>query len=235
MGLGSRREAEGWIRAGRLTVNGKPAELGMRVLPAHQIRLDKRLLHQRPARGGTVFACHRSPGEPLLGGTAETGLVERLPRRSGKRYLPVSPMPRVDGGIELVSADGDLVSALQRAVARLQSEFSVRIRGELDAGQLERVLSGVLDSGAAVGVERCEAGGGEGANRWYSLVARGASGKDVRQLFERQGAQVSRVLRTRFGTVTLDRSVARGQFRELTPTELEALTAPPPDSQSSGP
>jgi 23S rRNA pseudouridine2605 synthase len=72
-------------------------------------------------------------------------------------------------------------------------------------------------------VERCEAAGGEGANRWYTLAARGASGKQVRQLLERQGALVSRVLRTHLGPLTLERALGRGQFRELTEAERNAL------------
>jgi 23S rRNA pseudouridine2605 synthase len=77
------------------------------------------------------------------------------------------------------------------------------------------VLQGRLDNGTTVVVQSCDAAGGEGSNRWYNLVAVGASGKDIRQLFERQGAMVSRVLRTRLGTVTLDRSLARGRSRLL--------------------
>jgi len=80
-------------------------------------------------------------------------------------------------------------------------------------------------------VERCEAAGGEGANRWYTLVARGASGKDVRQLFERGGALVSRVLRTHLGPLTLERSLGRGRVREVTDEELAALLRPPADPQ----
>jgi 23S rRNA pseudouridine2605 synthase len=75
-------------------------------------------------------------------------------------------------------------------------------------------------------VERCEAAGGEGVNRWYTLAARGASGKAVRQLFERQGALVSRVLRTQLGPLSLGRALGRGQFRELTEEELRALKPP---------
>ena len=62
---------------------------------------------------------------------------------------------------------------------------------------------------------------------------RGGSGKDVRQLFERQAALVSRVLRTRFGPLTLDRALARGQFRELTHEQRDALLAASADSRSS--
>jgi 16S rRNA U516 pseudouridylate synthase RsuA-like enzyme len=55
------------------------------------------------------------------------------------------------------------------------------------------------------------------------LVARGASGKDIRQLFERQGALVSRVLRVAVATVRLDKSLLRGQFRQLSDEEIAAL------------
>jgi 23S rRNA pseudouridine2605 synthase len=233
-GLASRREAEVWIRAGRLTVNGRTATLGARVAPHDEVRLDGRLVRAHaafaPAR---AFVCHRSPGEPLgapdvpadaaAGETPRPALLERLPRRSGRRFIAVSPMPRPDGGLELVSSDGELALYLQRAVHALRSEFSVRVRGELSPQQLEGVRGGALDSGEQLAVERCEAGGGEGANRWYTLTVRCASGRQVRQLFERQGALVSRVLRTQLGPVMLERTLARGRFRELTQAELRAL------------
>jgi len=257
VGLGSRREVEGWIRAGRLTVNGKVAELGMRVRASDRIRLDGRLVHQRPAALQQVFLCHRSPGEPLdlaaqrlavpqanaistgpeakkVRSSAEstprtprlppgTALVDRLPRSGGRRFIPVSPMPRQDGGLELVTSDGELAERLQRAVRRLTAEFSIRLHGELSEAQLASVLAGELDGVERLGVVGCEPSGGEGANHWYAFSARGASGREVRQLFERSGATVSRVLRTRLGTVGLDRSLSRGRFRRLAAGELEQL------------
>jgi 16S rRNA U516 pseudouridylate synthase RsuA-like enzyme len=59
------------------------------------------------------------------------------------------------------------------------------------------------------------------------VVARGASGKDIRQLFERQGVLVSRILRVSMGAITLDKSLSRGQFRQLEAGEIESLLAPP--------
>jgi len=141
-------------------------------------------------------------------------------------------MPRIDGGLELVTSDGELASRLQRGVRALTSQFSVRVKGELGESQLAGIVQGVLDSGATVAVEACEPAGGEAANRWYALQARGASGKEVRQLFERQGALVSRVLRTRLGPLTLERSLPRGRFRSLTPEELESLTPVVPPAQA---
>ena len=60
----------------------------------------------------------------------------------------------------------------------------------------------------------------------FRSVVTGASGKDIRQLFERQGALVSRVLRVSMGSLKLDKSLARGQFRQLEDTEVQALLKP---------
>jgi 23S rRNA pseudouridine2605 synthase len=242
-GLASRREVEDWIRAGRITINGQPAMLGVRVLPTDQLRLDGRLIRQRETRSAvTAFICHRSPGVSLTqphsqpDASAEdedappppsVALIERLPSRAGRRFITVSPMPRVDGGLELVTSDGELGVKLQRAVRHLVSQFSVRVLGELSPEQIQNILEGSFDTGERVVVTLVEPGGGEAANRWYTLVARGASGKEARQLFERQGALVSRVQRTHLGPLTMERALGRGQFRELTPEELQALLAPP--------
>jgi 23S rRNA pseudouridine2605 synthase len=217
LGLASRREVETWIRAGRLTVNGVPATLGMRVVAADKVRLDGRLVRQRVGGAIKVFVVHRSPGVEMR------ELVQQLPRSGGRRFIAVSPMPAIDGGLELVSSDGETAERLQRGVRHLLADFSVRVHGELSQEGVARVLEGKLDNGTTVIVHSCDAAGGEGSNRWYNLVAMGASGKDIRQLFERQGAMVSRVLRTRLGTVTLDRSLARGRSRLLDDEEAATL------------
>lgn len=242
LGLASRREAEEWIRAGRLTVNGRPAVLGMRVSGHDQLKLDGRLIRQRAPKNTPVFLCHRSPGEPLLparrkpGGEAPPAtskdtfggsLSERLPHKAGRRFISVSPLPTVDGGLELLTADGALATRLQRAVHGLESEFSLRVRGELTAEQQQAVQQGQLDRGN-VEVRLLESSGGEGANRWYRLVAIGASGNEVRQLFVRQAVTLGRMLRTRLGTLELPRLLPRGHWRELTDEELESLLSPPP-------
>lgn len=233
LGLASRREAESWIRAGRLTVNGTPATLGLRVRVDDQVRLDGRLVRRHALPPRRIFLCHRSPGTTLGQPQEESAMASRLPARAGRRFVAVSPMPRIDGGLELLTSDGELALRLQRAAHHLQCEFSVRVRGELTDAQREGALSGVLDRGTVLKVESCEPAGGAGANRWYTLIARGGSGKDVRQLFERQGVLVSRVLRIRFGPLGLPRHIARGQFRELTREETDALIHAGADSQSS--
>jgi 23S rRNA pseudouridine2605 synthase len=244
LGLASRREAEDWIRAGRLTVNGQPAILGMRIAPQDQLKLDGRVIRQRLARPSRepserppVFLCHRSPGEALLPArrgsepsgksSSSSSMAERLPRRAGLRFISISPLPAVDGGIEFLTADGALASRLQRTVHALEMEFSLRVRGELSEEQQQAIRAGMLDRGTAVKVVLLEPGGGEGSNRWYRLIAAGCSGNDIRQLFERSAVTLVRMLRTRMGSFGLPRTLPRSHFRPLTDDELASLLGNP--------
>ena len=229
-GLGSRRAIEEWIRAGRLTVNGRKAELGVKVTHQDDIRLDGRAIRTRPAAASQAFIFNRSAGDPLREAEGDRApLIERLPKAAGRRFIAVSPMPNIDGGLELVTSDGALATRLQRAVHQLASEFTVRVKGLLGPDQLEGVKSGKLDRPTRMvieGVTTSEADL-EGSNRWYSVIARGASGKDIRQLFERQGALVSRVMRVSMGSLVLDKTLSRGQYRQLEEAEIAALLNPP--------
>jgi len=236
LGLASRREAEAWIRAGRLTINGRTAALGDRVARGDELRLDGRLVRQPgKAQRWPVLLCHRSPGQPLLAdGGGEGSLAAGLPRRVGRRFVSVSPLPQPDGGLELLTADGELATRLQRAVRALPVVYSLRSRGELNPGQLDAIRAGRLDRGISLRVLDIAEGGGGGANRWYRIETLGASGNDLRQLLERAGVAVSRLLRTQLGTLELERTLPRGRHRELRPEELSSLLQPPSPPPAAG-
>jgi 23S rRNA pseudouridine2605 synthase len=237
-GLGSRRAIEEWIRAQRLTVNGRIAELGLKVTPQDDIRLDGRPIRTRAAADAQAFIFNRSAGDPLREADgSRPPLIERLPKSAGRRFIAVSPMPGIDGGLELVTSDGALATRLQRAIHKLSSEFTVRVKGMLGPDQLAGVQSGKLDRPTRMVIESVTSSDAEleGSNRWYGVVARGASGKEIRQLFERQGLLVSRVMRIAIGSVKLDKTLSRGQYRQLEEDEIVALTAatPAPGSADS--
>jgi 23S rRNA pseudouridine2605 synthase len=228
LGLASRREAEQWIRAGRLSINGRAAMLGDRADASDQLRLDGRLIRQaKAARELPVLLCHRSPGLPLLSTAASPeSFAAQLPRRTGARFMSISPLPQVDGGLELLTADGALAVRLQRAVRTQPVIYSLRVRGELSAEQQSGIMGGQLDRGTALRVIRIDGAGGSGSNRWYQIETIGASGNDLRQLLERQAVAVSRLMRVRLGPVQLERSMPRGRWRELLPAEIDSLLKP---------
>jgi 23S rRNA pseudouridine2605 synthase len=234
-GLGSRRTIEEWIRAKRISVNGKIAELGQKVTYHDDIRLDGRQIKTRAAEGAQVFIFNRSPGDPLREADGErSALIDRLPKTAGRRFVAVSPMPGIDGGLEVVTSDGALAEKLQRASHKLACEFSVRVKALLGPDQLAGAQSGKLDRPTRMQIESVTTSEAdlEGSNRWYAVIARGASGKDIRQLFERQGALVSRVLRISVGSLKLEKDLARGQHRQLDEVQTASLlnpNAPAPD------
>jgi len=230
LGLASRREAEAWIRAGRLSINGRAATLGDRVEAGDQLRLDGRLIRQPSTPQATpVLLCHRSPGLALLpGADGAESMATSLPRRLGQRFMSISPMPQVDGGLELLTADGGLAGRLQRAVRAQTILFSLRARGELTEVQRAGISAGVLDRGVTLRVPEIAEAGGSGSNRWYQITTVGASGNDLRQLLERQGVTISRLLRTQLGALQLERALPRGRWRELSAEEVSSLLQPPP-------
>lgn len=227
-GVGSRREVEDWIRAGRLAVNGVPAVLGAQLGPRDKVTLDGRPVRLRAPDSATrVVVYHRTPGQALT--PEESGaageLFDKLPKRAGRRWVPVSPLPPNDGGLELLTSDGDLAQALMRKLAELRIDFAVRVRGELSAEQLARLRRGQRADGQALEIEGIEAAGGEGANRWYTLVTRGGRARDLHRLFEQAGIELSRLMRVRLGPVSMDRSLARERSRPLDPAETAGLYA----------
>jgi 23S rRNA pseudouridine2605 synthase len=235
-GLGSRRAIEEWIRAQRISVNGRLAVLGQKVSDHDEIRLDGRSIKARASAAAQVFIFNRSPGDPLRETDGDRApLLDRLPKTAGKRFVAVSPMPGIDGGLELVTSDGALAEKLQRASHRLACEFSVRVKALLGPDQLAGVESGKLDRPTRMQIERVTTSEAdlEGSNRWYAVIARGASGKDIRQLFERQGVLVSRILRVSMGAVKLDKTLSRGQFRQLEDEDVAGLLKPPPSADSA--
>jgi 23S rRNA pseudouridine2605 synthase len=234
-GLGSRRQVEAWIAAGRLTINGEPATAGAKITLDDRVFLDGRVLRLRATPELTpVFVCNRSPGDALRPGSdsgERSSLLERLPSHAGKRFMLVSPMPRVDGGLEIATADGALADRLQRAVRGIEVEFSARVRGELSAMQVATVLRGERDAGVPIAIRVCEPAAEEAAeagNRWYRIVALGASGNELRHVLERCGLTVSRILRTRMGALDLPRDLPRGAHRAMPGEAAErALLARP--------
>ncbi|HZF17446.1 MAG TPA: S4 domain-containing protein [Steroidobacteraceae bacterium] len=225
-GHGSRREIERWVRAGRLAINGQVANLGALVGPADRIELDGRSLrtHRRVSGPERCIMYHRPAGESLEpDADPPSKLFTDLPKRAGRRWIFLNPMHPSDSGLELLTTDGALASALMRRATTLGGRFAVRVRGEATETQLAQIAAGELDDGTSLGTTTVEAGGGEAANRWYEISVRGPRATAVRRLFTLAGLEVNRIIRVAYGPVVLDSKLSRGRHRELEPAELESL------------
>ena len=231
-GLASRRDAEAWIRAGRVTVNGQPAVIGQRVAATDRIAVDgRRLRLERAAPDNLVLIYHRPPGEALKPATAAGGAAaaattyDRLPKLRGRRWLPLAPLAPTDGGLEVFTTDGGLRAAASRAAGRLGSAYAVRVSGEPTEALMAGLPAAALAAEPPFEIARLGAAGGEGRNRWFEFELKRGHGRDLRNLLSAAGLEVSRILRTRLGPVTMDRAISRGRHRELEAPERDALYA----------
>ncbi len=225
-GIGSRRDMEELIVAGRVSVNGQPAHVGQRVLPNDQVRLNGRLLNLRRQSGRPprVLLYHKPAGEIVSQDDpqARPSVFEKLPRVSGGRWVAVGRLDFNTEGLLVFTTSGELANRLMHPRFEVQREYAVRLLGELSDEQRERLLAGVeLEDGLAK-FATIEDAGGQGANHWYRAVIAEGRNREVRRMFECVGLQVSRLIRIRFGAVQLPRALSRGRFQELAPAWVEA-------------
>lgn len=227
-GLGSRREIEDWIRAGRITVNDRPAELGVSVTDHDRIRVDGRPVSLAAAAPAPRTLIYHKPAGELTTRRDEAGrptVFDALPRLRHGRWITIGRLDFNTSGLLLVTTDGELAHRLMHPSWEIEREYAVRVLGAVDGIVLTRLLEGVeLEDGmAAFGTVRDA--GGQGANHWYHVTVREGRNREVRRLWESQGVQVSRLIRVRYGPVSLPAGVRAGRFRDLTPQERTALYA----------
>lgn len=226
-GVGSRRQVEAWILAGRITVNGKLARPGQPVDERDDVRLDGRRLRLRDtARAdhrGLVY--HRPAREEIRGTSGGEGRssLERLPKAAGRRWIPISPLSANDAGLEFFVTDGELAAALTRRGHAMPSEYSVRVRGDIDESRIAGVMAAVAGTEFEGKLTGILPAGGEGTNRWVNVACIGLRPRDLKGIFERSGFEANRVMRTRVGPIAMDRALARGRSRAMTDDELNAL------------
>ena len=228
-GYGSRREIENWIRDGRISVNDKPAELGVSVSATDRIRIDGRLIAaaspvSRPPR---TMAYHKPAGELTTRKDAEgrPTVFDNLPKLRNGRWISVGRLDFNTAGLLLVTTDGELAHRLMHPSWEIEREYAVRILGAVDDAILQRLQEGVMLEDGMAAFASIRDAGGQGINHWYHVTVREGRNREVRRLWESQGLQVSRLIRIRFGPVELPRSLRAGRFQDLTPQELAALYA----------
>jgi 23S rRNA pseudouridine2605 synthase len=227
-GFGSRRAMEEMIIAGRITVNREPADVGQKVGPGDEVRINGELVRVRFAEARPrVLIYHKPAGEIVTRDDPEgrPTVFDQLPKIGNGKWIAVGRLDFNTEGLLLFTNSGALANKLMHPRYEVEREYAVRVMGTLAPEQQQALLSGIeLDDGRA-NVDKLEDGGGEGTNHWYHVVLKEGRNREVRRLFEALGLMVSRLIRTRYGTVAMPSSVKRGQTQELTPEEVGAVMA----------
>jgi len=225
LGLGSRRQIEQWIEAGRLSIDGKQARLGDRVRGGQAVRLDGKPVALEAAKGVRVLLYHKPLREVCSRHDPEgrKTVFERLPRLKTGRWISVGRLDFNTTGVLLFTTDGELAHALMHPSAAIEREYLVRVMGGVDEAMLDRLKKGVqLDDGPAR-FSDIQEGGGDGINRFFYVVLMEGRNREVRRLWESQGLTVSRLKRVRYGDVFMPSKLKQGQWLELPQKDVDVI------------
>lgn len=226
-GLASRREAEEWIREGRVRVNGKVAALGERAdWSRDAIRVDGRRVHAPAAK--TYVLLNKPKGVVTTASDPEgrNTVLDMLPPPLRRRVRPVGRLDVQTEGLLLLTDDGDLAARVSHPRSGCGKEYAVKVSGVPSDADLERLRRGIFLDGARLRpclIERVSTTGGRGkGNSWLRVTLFEGRSRQIRRMFQTAGHLVSKLKRTAIGPLR-DGRLPPGAWRTLTPSEVKAL------------
>lgn len=239
IGIGSRREIEEWVIAGRISVNGLPAALGQKIGPGDLVKYNGKPIPLKFAdkREARVLVYHKTEGEIVTRDDPEgrPSVFERLPMLKRGRWIAVGRLDFNTSGLLLFTNDGTLANKLMHPRYEMEREYAVRLLGRLEDEQIASLTTGIeLEDGPARFASLRDEGG-EGANHWYRVVLSEGRNREVRRMFEAVGLTVSRLMRVRYGPVELPTRLKRGMWMEMPEAEVLALSGEEKSTRQIGP
>lgn len=224
--MGSRREIEAMIAAGRISVNNVIAKLGDRAGVGDKIRIDGKIVQLRlAAQLPRIIIYHKPEGEivSVRDPQERPSVFDKLPRARTFKWIAVGRLDFNTSGLLIFTTDGALANRLMHPRYQMEREYAVRIIGELTTEQITRLTTGIELADGLAKFDQLYERGGEGVNRWYGVSLKEGRNREVRRMFEALGITVSRLMRIRFGPIALPSRLKRGKWLELTAAEVEQL------------
>lgn len=253
LGLGSRRGIEQWIVDGRITLNGRRAELGARVLATDDVRLDGQRIDLRPALSAKgshpigsattqegnipphastaiqteVLGYHKPVGEVTTRHDPQgrPTVFDHLPPPHAGRWIVIGRLDVNTSGLLLFTNDGELAHRLMHPSSQIEREYLVRVREEPSSAALMRLRQGVeLDDGPARFETVIRVGtSAQDSHSWFRVSLREGRNREVRRLWQAVGHEVSRLKRLRYGPVSLPEDLRPAEARRLPLSLISAL------------
>jgi len=234
-GLGSRRQIEGWIKEGLIKLNGVEVELGQLVENGDTVMYSGRKIIVRDPLPTLprVLMYHKPEGEVCSRADPQgrVTIFDKSPGLKHSRWIAVGRLDINTSGLILLTDNGDLANKLMHPSSQLQREYAVRVQGKASAAQLKQLTHGVeLEDGRARfedimhrPADDDNGSGKRGMNHWYHVVLMEGRNREVRRMWEAVNLRVSRLMRVRYGSVMMKKSLRPGQYRELDAQEVREL------------
>ena len=227
-GVGSRRQVEGWIEEGRITLNGQKASPGAKATVEDRIELDGKALDLAGAGDlvRRVLIYNKPEGEVTTRNDPEgrPTVFDRLPRLKDHRWVAIGRLDINTTGLVLFTTDGELANRLMHPSGEIDREYAVRVFGDVDDDMINRLMEGVLLEDGMARFTDVTPAGGRGTNRWFHVTLMEGRKREVRRLWESQGVTVSRLKRVRYGPVFLPSRLTMGKWEELDQKAVDSLS-----------
>ena len=225
-GVASRREIERMIADGRIALDGKVLDTPAVKLPNLKgVTVDGKPVAQVEA--ARLFAFHKPSGlitaesDPKGRPTIYAALRNALPKGS-PRLMPVGRLDFTTEGLLLMTNDGELKRAMELPSSGIPRSYRARAFGEITQARLDDLMHGIEIDGMRYGQIEADLERSSGRNRWIVLTLTEGKNREVRNVLEHLGLQVSRLLRTAYGPFELA-DLPRGQAAEIRQVDVESF------------
>ena len=214
-GICSRREADAWIAGGRVTINGKRAELGTQVNEGDEVRVDKRVVG---AKKQQVYLCLNKP----VGITCTTerhiqgNIIDFIGH--AERIFPIGRLDKDSEGLILLTNHGDIVNVILRAENNHEKEYIVTV----DKPVTETFLAGMAGGVRILGERTKPCKVSRVDNCVFRIILTQGLNRQIRRMCEVFGYHVRRLQRIRIMNIRLG-NLKVGQWRDLSEAELRGL------------
>ncbi len=226
MGIASRREAETMIVSGRIRVNGVVAHLGDRVTAEDRLSLDTRPLQPVTETDRVRIVVYNKPEGEVCTRSDPEGrptVFDRLPVLKRGRWVVVGRLDLNTTGLLIFTTDGELANRLMHPSSRIDREYVVRVRGDIDDDVIRRLREGVLLEDGMAHFSDIREARSSGTHRWFHVVLMEGRNREVRRLWESQGVMVSRLKRVRYGYIFLPARLRLGTWEYVGQKDAEVL------------
>ena len=226
LGFGSRREIERWIEEGAVRVNGEKISLGAKVVEGDRVQLNNRNVIIKADYERTRVILYNKPEGEICSRKDPEGrksVFKNLPKIQSGRWVNIGRLDINTSGLLLFTNHGELANRMMHPSYDIEREYAVRVNGHVSNDVLTQLQTNVVLEDGPAHFDRIEDGGGQGKNHWYQVVLREGRNREVRRLWEAVNCQVSRLIRTRYGDLSLPRNLRQRHAVELEPDIVKKM------------